>query len=148
MSTVYELLSGAITTVFGVTAPRGSQIGGDYEASPTAARTYFEEYFGFVPDYIELMATEAGRALEGYYLIREWALAENPLGPMYTELLDVHDQRIRVPEPLHRRSRQRSPPSGCEFYEAQVVEAVVSALPVAGVATWLPGADGILEGRA
>ena len=31
--------------------------------------------------------------------------------------------------------------------EAEIVESVICALPVAGVASWLRGADGIMEGR-
>ena len=32
--------------------------------------------------------------------------------------------------------------------EAEIVESVICAIPVAGVASWLPGADGIMEGRS
>ena len=41
------------------------------------AFSYFNDYFGFVPSYIELMADHAPRALEGYVLMRQYALAEN-----------------------------------------------------------------------
>ena len=37
---------------------------------------YFEGYFGFIPPYVELMADDAPRALEGYVLMREFSLAE------------------------------------------------------------------------
>lgn len=32
--------------------------------------------------------------------------------------------------------------------EAEIVEAVMYAIPVSGVASWLPGADGVMEGRS
>jgi len=141
---VYELFARAVDSVFGETAPRGTQIGGDYEASADGARAYFTEYFGFVPDYIELMAAEAPRALEGYVLMREWALAENPLGALYVELLlctvnaaEFSSRFVTV----HAGGARKAGAS-----EAQIVEAVVCAIPVAGVAAWLPGADGIAEG--
>ena len=42
-----------------------------FEASAEAACDYFQSYFGFVPPYIELMAEQAPKALEGYFLMRE-----------------------------------------------------------------------------
>lgn len=142
---IYERFAGAVNTVFGESAPHGDQIGGDFEASAEGAVKYFDQYFGFVPSYVQLMAAEAPRALEGYFLMREWALSENPLGSLYVELIlctinaaEYSSRFINV----HANGARRAGAT-----EGQLVEAVVCALPVAGVATWLPGADGIEEGR-
>lgn len=107
---------------------------------------YFTEYFGWVPDYIELMADEAPRALEGYVLMRQWALAENLLEAKHVELLlctvnaaEFSSRFVNV----HANGARNAGAS-----EAELVEAVLCAIPISGVASWLPGADGIMEGRA
>lgn len=143
---IYERFAAAINAVYGDRAPGGQLIGGDFEASAESAVKYFEEYFGFVPDYVELMAAEASRALEGYFLMREWALSENPLGSKYVELLlcsvNAAEYQSRFVN-VHASAARRAGAS-----EAEIVEAVVCALPVGGVAAWIPGADGIAEGRS
>lgn len=110
------------------------------------AFTYFTDYFGFVPSYIELMAAHAPRALEGYVLMRQYALAENLLEPKLVELLlctvNAAEFSARFVD-VHAGGARRAGAS-----EAEIVESVVCALPVAGVASWLPGSDGIAEGMA
>ncbi len=59
----------------------------DFDLDRDACLEYFHGYFGFVPDYIEVMASEAPRALEGYVLMRQWSLAENMLDAKHVELL-------------------------------------------------------------
>ncbi len=117
-----------------------------FTASASGACEYFETYFGFVPDYIELMAEQAPRALEGYYLMREWALGENLLEAKYVEMLlcavnaaEFSERFVKV----HAGGARRAGAS-----EAEIVEAVICALPVAGVASWLPGAAGVVASRA
>ena len=77
--------------------------------------------------------------------MREWSLAENVLDAAHAELLllavnaaEFSSRFVNV----HANGARRA---GCS--EAQIVEAVICAIPVAGVASWLPGADGIMEGR-
>ena len=102
-------------------------------------------YFGFVPTYVQLMAEEAPRALEGYVLMREFSLAENLLDAKHVELLlctvnaaEFSSRFVNV----HANGARNAGAS-----EAEIVESVICALPVSGVASWLPGADGIMEGR-
>lgn len=113
-------------------------------ATADDAFAYFTEYFGFVPPFIELMAAHAPEALEGYVLMRQFALAENLLEPRLVELLlctvNAAEFSTRFVD-VHAGGARRAGAS-----EAQVVEAVVCAIPVAGVASWLPGADGIAAG--
>ena len=142
---VYATFNAAIDEVFGDTTAPPSGDAPEFPIDRQACLDYFEDYFGFVPDYVELMADDAPRALEGYVLMREWSLAENVLDATHSELLlltinaaEFSSRFVNV----HANGARRA---GCS--EAQIVEAVVCAIPVAGVASWLPGADGIREGR-
>lgn len=143
---VYALFNSAIDEVFGQTLGPGGGDAEEFSLDRRACLDYFEDYFGFVPDYVELMADEASRALEGYVLMREWSLAENVLPAGHAELLlctiNAAEFSARFVN-VHANGARRA---GCS--EAQITEAVVCAIPVAGVAAWLPGADGILEGRS
>ncbi len=105
---------------------------------------YFTDYFSFVPSYIELMADHAPRALEGYVLMRQYALGENLLEPKLVELLlctvNAAEFSSRFVD-VHAGGARRAGAT-----EAEIVESVVCAIPVAGVASWLPGSDGIAAG--
>ena len=116
-----------------------------YPVDRESCLEYFEGYFGFIPPYVKLMADEAPRALEGYVLMREFSLAENLLDAKHVELLlctvnaaEFSSRFVNV----HANGARNAGAS-----EAEIVESVICALPVAGVASWLPGADGIMEGR-
>ena len=109
------------------------------------ALDYFTSYFGFVPDYIELMADEASRALEGYVLMRQWSLAENLLDAKHVELLLCTVNAAEFSSRFVNVHAMGARNAGAS--EAEIVEAVLCAIPVSGVASWLPGADGIMEGR-
>ncbi len=143
---VYERFVTALDSVYGVARPEPNAPIPELEMSRDAALEYFHGYFGFVPEYVTLMADDAPRALEGYVLMREWSLAENQLPAKHVELLlctmnaaEFSSRFVNV----HANGARRAGAS-----EAEIVEAVLCAIPVAGVASWLPGADGIMEGRA
>lgn len=142
---VYTLFNSAVDEVFGDTMAPPAGDAPEFPIDRQGCLDYFEDYFGFVPDYVELMADDAPRALEGYVLMREWSLAENVLDATHAELLlltinaaEFSSRFVNV----HANGARRA---GCS--EAQIIEAVVCAIPVAGVASWLPGADGIMDGR-
>ena len=143
---VYTTFNAAIDEVFGepLAPPAGDAV--EFPLDRQACLDYFEDYFGFVPGYVELMADDAPRALEGYVLMREWSLAENVLDAGHAELLlctiNAAEFSARFVN-VHANGARRA---GCS--EAQITESVVCAIPVAGVAAWLPGADGIMEGRS
>ena len=107
---------------------------------------YFEEYFGFIPPYVKLMADEAPRALEGYVLMREFSLAENLLDAKNVELLLCTVNAAEFSSRFVNVHANGARKAGAT--EAEIVESVVCAIPVSGVASWLPGADGIMEGRS
>ena len=143
---VYATFNAAVDEVFGETMapPSGGAV--EFPLDRQGCLDYFEDYFGFVPGYVELMADDVPRALEGYVLMREWSLAENVLDAGHAELLlctiNAAEFSARFVN-VHANGARRA---GCS--EAQITEAVVCAIPVAGVAAWLPGADGIMEGRS
>ena len=138
-------LSRAIDQAFDIAADQSSEPIPDFALDRQAALDYFQSYFGFVPDYIEVMADNAPRALEGYVLMRQWSLAENMLDAKHVELLlctiNAAEFSSRFVN-IHANGARNAGAS-----EAEITEAVVCAIPISGVASWLPGADGIMEGR-
>ena len=143
---VYATFNAAVDEVFGETMALPAGDAPEFSIDRQGCLDYFEDYFGFVPDYVRLMADDAPRALEGYVLMREWSLAENVLDATHAELLlltiNAAEFSARFVN-VHANGARRA---GCS--EAQIIEAVTCAIPVAGVASWLPGADGIMEGRS
>ncbi len=141
----YDAFARAIDQAFDIPADQHSEPIPDYTLDRQAALDYFESYFGFVPDYIEVMADNAPRALEGYVLMRQWSLAENNLDAKHVELLlctiNAAEFSSRFVN-IHANGARNAGAS-----EAEITEAVVCAIPISGVASWLPGADGIMEGR-
>ncbi len=116
-----------------------------FDADVAGAYDYFQRYFGFVPDYVELLGECVGRGLEGYFLMRESALGETPLPPRDMELLlcavNAAEYQARFVA-IHARGARRAGAS-----EEQLVEAALTAMPFAGVASWLPAAQGVIESR-
>lgn len=116
-----------------------------FDADVPGAFAYFERYFGFVPDYVELLGERVAAGLEGYFLMRESSLGETPLPPRDMELLlcavNAAEYQPRFVA-IHARGARRAGAS-----EEQLVEATLVALPFAGVASWLPAAQGVLESR-
>ena len=141
----YHAFARAIDQAFDVAAGQSSEPIPDFSLDRQAALDYFQSYFGFVPDYIEVMADNAPRALEGYVLMRQWSLAENMLDAKHVELLlctiNAAEFSSRFVN-IHANGARNAGAS-----EAEITEAVVCAIPISGVASWLPGADGIMEGR-
>lgn len=142
---VYSKFSEAIDAEFEEKLSVPTSDSPDFPVDRQAALAYFHDYFGFVPEYIELMADEAPRALEGYVLMREWSLAENKLEPKHVELLLCTINAAEFSSRFVNVHANGARNAGAT--EAEIVEAVVCAIPISGVASWLPGADGILEGR-
>ncbi len=141
----YATFARALRTCYGSPAGSAPEAPATFAVDRAAALAYFQRYFGCVPNYVELMADEAPRALEGYVLMREWSLGENKLAAKHVELMlcavNAAEFSARFVN-VHANGARRAGAS-----EAEIVEAVLCAIPIAGVASWLPGADGILEGR-
>lgn len=111
------------------------------DADVADARDYFVRYFDHVPPYIETMASRTPRALEGYYLMREASLEQNPLPWKHVELLLMTVNAAELSEwfvGIHALGARNAGAT-----EEEIVEAVVCAIPVSGVASWLPAARAI-----
>jgi len=142
---VFDAITSAIDETFGVAAPSRGLAAPEFPVTVDSARAYFTDYFGSVPPYIELMAEAAPRALEGYVLMRQWSIAENLLEQRYVELLLVAVNAAEFSQrfvEVHARGARRAGAT-----EGELVEAVLCALPISGVASWLPGADGVAASR-
>ena len=142
---VYARFTAVVDSAFGEKITPPTDPSPEFELDRQAALDYFEGYFSFVPDYVEVMADEAPRALEGYVLMRQWSLVENLLAAKHVELLlctvnaaEFSSRFVNV----HATGARNAGAS-----EGEIVEAVLCAIPISGVASWLPGADGIMEGR-
>ncbi|HVW42096.1 MAG TPA: carboxymuconolactone decarboxylase family protein [Amycolatopsis sp.] len=141
----HRLLTEAISEVYG--APESDPVRAT--ASPSAdvqsSLDYFSRYFGFVPDYVELLANRAPVALEGYFLMREAALTGTALPAKIMELLlcavNAAEYQARFVM-IHARGARKAGAT-----EEELVEACLTALPFAGVASWLPAAEGIFQSR-
>jgi len=142
---VYERFRAAVDSVFDIERPTAPPQAPPFEIDRQGALDYFTEYFGFVPDYIDLMADDAPRGLEGYVLMRQWSLAENPLGAKWVELMLCTMNAAEFSSRFVNVHANGARAAGAS--EAEIVESVVCAIPVSGVAAWLPGADGVMEGR-
>lgn len=141
----HRLLVAAIGTVYGHGA-QASEAGTEATSTNVSdALDYFKQYFGFVPDYVELLADRAPRALEGYYLMRRAALGGTDLPAKHMELLlcavNAAEYEARFVT-IHARGARKAGAT-----EEELVEACLTAMPFAGVASWLPAAQGILESR-
>jgi alkylhydroperoxidase/carboxymuconolactone decarboxylase family protein YurZ len=116
-----------------------------FDADVASASSYFREYFGFVPDYVELLGNHSARGLEGYFLMRESSLGETSLPARDMEMLlcavNAAEYQARFVA-IHARGARRAGAT-----EEQLVEATLTAMPFAGVASWLPAAQGVLESR-
>ena len=142
---VYTKFTSAVNELFNDVIETEAKAMPEFALDRESCLEYFEGYFGFIPPYVELMADDAPRALEGYVLMREFSLAENLLDAKSVELLlctvNAAEFSARFVN-VHANGARKAGAS-----EAEIVESVLCAIPVAGVASWLPGADGIMEGR-
>jgi alkylhydroperoxidase/carboxymuconolactone decarboxylase family protein YurZ len=78
--------------------------------------------------------------------MRQWSLAENKLASKHVELLLCTVNAAEFSSRFVNVHATGARKAGAT--EAEIVEAVLCAIPVAGVASWLPGADGIMMGRS
>lgn len=146
--TPHALVVGACDLAYGRRAavePADTGSGEAFAADVPGAYAYFREYFGSVPDYVELLGERCAAGLEGYFLMREASLGETPLPARDMELLlcavNAAEYQARFVA-IHARGARRAGAS-----EEQLVEATLTAMPFAGVASWLPAAQGVIDSR-
>ncbi|MFJ8812969.1 carboxymuconolactone decarboxylase family protein [Amycolatopsis thermoflava] len=141
----HRLLTESIGEVYGPRESAPVRPATPPTADVRSSLDYFSRYFGFVPDYVELLGERAPVALEGYFLMREAALTGTALPAKIMELLlcavNAAEYQSRFVM-IHARGARKAGAT-----EEQLVEACLTALPFAGVASWLPAADGIFQSR-
>ncbi len=101
------------------------------------AERNFVGYFGTVPPSLQLLLDLVPEGADAYYLMREGTLSHTALEPHHAELLLVTVLAADYSEwsRVHMDGARRAGAT-----EAQVAEAVLCAVPVAGLSAWVVGA--------
>ncbi len=136
-------LAAAIDEMVGAPPPADRT---DVGASVEEALAYYREHFGGeVPARQQLFAELAPAAFVGYFLIHRASLKDNVLAPRTAELLlctVVGASYQPALLEIHMRSARREGAT-----EAQLAEALLAAIPVAGFTAWASGAAAIIASR-
>ena len=142
----YAAFAAALRSAYGAAgtaSSAGAQERPRFEVDREAALAYFRGALGSVPPYVTLLAELSPRALEGYVLMREWSLGENRLAARHVELMlctiNAAEYAPRFVA-LHAASARRAGAS-----QAEIVEALLCAIPVAGMVAWLSAAEAIVD---
>ena len=126
-------------------ATEGTPSGEAFSPPPDEADilAYYEGLYGEVPPNIRLAAEHSRGVLDAYYLMRTAALEESPLEPWLADVLLAGVNAAEYQQAfvtIHARFALRGGASA-----SQLVEAVACAIPFAGIAAWLPGANGVID---
>ena len=125
--------------------PAAGQLAIDTAPDEDAVRAYFTGIFGSVPDRVALLMDHCFPAMAAYHLMRQAGLEDSVLPAHHLELvlvvLNAAEYQPVFVEVHARGARQKG------STESQLVEACVCAIPIAGVAAWLPASQGILASR-
>ncbi len=120
------------------------------EATPFTERvsmdeilTYYKDLYQDVPPNVALGAEHRPPVIEGYYLMRRAALDEAPLEGRLADLMLVTVNAAEYEELFVEIHARFAIAKGASV--EQLVEAVACAVPFAGIAAWLPGANGIIK---
>ena len=104
------------------------------EAAPGEAIANFEAYFGAIPLPLAQLLRLSPRAADAYYLMRRGSIDANPLSPKHGELLllTILAASYSPMAVTHVRGARRAGAS-----DEEIAEAVLCAIPAAGVAAWM-----------
>lgn len=108
------------------------------------AEANFVSYFGTVPPSLAKLLELVPEGADAYYLMREGTLAGTPLEPRHAELLLVTVLAADYSPwaSVHMDGARRAGAS-----ETEIAEAVLCAVPVAGLSAWVTGATA-MDNRA
>lgn len=119
------------------------------EATPIAvadgeAAANFLQYFGQMPPSLGKLIELVPVGADAYYLMREGTLSGTALAPAHAELLLVTVLAADYSEwaSVHMDGARRAGAS-----EAEIAEAVLCAVPVAGLSAWVVGATAMAAGK-
>jgi alkylhydroperoxidase/carboxymuconolactone decarboxylase family protein YurZ len=104
------------------------------DAAPGEAVANFEAYFGTIPPPLAQLLRLVPRAADAYYLMRRGSIDANPLSPKHGELLllAILAAGYSPMAATHVRGARRAGAS-----DEEIAEAVLCAIPAAGVAAWM-----------
>lgn len=114
------------------------------EVSPGEAERNFLAYFGTMPPSLGKLIELVPAGADAYYLMREGTLSGTALDPRHAELLLVTVLAADYSEwaAVHMDGARRAGAS-----EAEIAEAVLCAVPVAGLSAWVVGATSMEKGK-
>jgi 4-carboxymuconolactone decarboxylase len=94
----------------------------------------FTEYFGTIPTPLAQLLRLSPQAADAYYLMRRGSIDANPLSPKHGELLllAILAASYSPMAATHVRGARRAGAS-----DEEIAEAVLCAIPAAGVAAWM-----------
>jgi len=126
--------------LFGKVYPDAAEIEAaneDILVEPGAAEANFLHYFGTMPPSLGKLFEVKPLGADAYYLMREGTLSGTALGPVYAELLLVTVLAADYSEwaSVHMKGARKAGAS-----EEAVAEAVICAVPTAGLSAWVIGA--------
>ncbi|MET1082322.1 MAG: carboxymuconolactone decarboxylase family protein [Burkholderiales bacterium] len=131
-----------------LTSSYGSEVAVEAEETPVVveegdAEKNFLSYFGSMPPSLEKLLELVPVGADAYYLMREGTLSRTALPPRYAELLLVTVIAADYNEwaAVHMDGARRAGAS-----EAEIAEAVLCAVPVAGLSAWVVGATSMDKG--
>lgn len=126
--------------LFGKVYPDAAEIEATNEdilVEPGAAEANFLHYFGTMPPSLGKLFEVKPLGADAYYLMREGTLSGTALGPVHAELLLVTVLAADYSEwaSVHMKGARKAGAS-----EEAVAEAVICAVPTAGLSAWVIGA--------
>jgi alkylhydroperoxidase/carboxymuconolactone decarboxylase family protein YurZ len=109
----------------------------DISVADGEAKSNFLKYFGEIPPSLGKLIDLVPIGADAYYLMREGTLSGTALSPSHAELLLVTVLAADYSEwaSVHMDGARRAGAT-----EAQIAEAVICAVPVAGLSAWVVGA--------
>ena len=109
----------------------------DPAVEPGAAEANFLHYFGTMPPSLGKLLEVKPLGADAYYLMREGTLSGTALGPVNAELLLVTVLAADYSEwaSVHMKGARKAGAS-----EEAIAEAVICAVPTAGLSAWVIGA--------
>jgi len=136
-------LAGVLEQVYGEAAAVDA-IEAPIEVADGEARQNFINYFGAVPPSLGKLLDLVPLGADAYYLMREGTLSGTALDPRHAELLLVTVLAADYSpwSSVHMDGARRAGAS-----EQEVAEAVLCAVPVAGLSAWVVGATA-MDGKS
>jgi len=118
-------------------SPSASAADVNVDVAPGEAEANFKQYFGTVPPPLAKLLALSPRGADAYYLMRKGSIDSNPLSRKYAELmlLTVLAADYSPMVAVHVKGARAAGAS-----DAEIAEAILCAIPVAGVAAWVSAA--------